>query len=232
MSHSDPRVRKEALGALGRLFQYPAYRKRAAEFRTGLEAGAVDPVADVRIVALATILRGEPGEEEGDAIWERALNDVDPVVRGSAVGWLAGPNRITDRRQALLDKAKRDPDAWVRQIAIETERQLATRQSEGWTARLVAMWQAGEYGKLGLTVLTYVTIAAPVLVGGTFLLYYMARMLAYASQKRWRARPSSRSWPSGGPPATACSCFISCSVMPAIAVYAALGWGMHYLIRR
>lgn len=249
MSHPDPRVRKEAFGALGRLFQYPAYREHAGEFRTVLEAGAADPVADVRIVALATMLRAEPGVEASDAIRERALNDVDPVVRGHAVGWLASPNRVTDRRRALLDKAKQDPDAWVRQIAIETERKWASRRSEGSTARLVAMWQAGEYGKLGLTVLTYATIGAPVLVGGAFLLYYMARMLAYAMQKRWHALavvPVMAVWLAAsygmfmlyfafghaGHLDTREMLQLAGILWAAIALYAALGWGMHYLIRR
>ncbi len=250
MTHPDPRVRREAFGTLGRLFVgIPAYRQRAEEFRTQLETGAADPDASVRIVALATMLRAEPAVEQGDAIRERALSDADPLVRRNAAGWLGSPKLASDRRQALLAKAKQDPDPSVRKAAVMAEREWESGQGEQWPRKLAQMWQGGEYEKLGLTVLTYATIIAPVLIGLAFLLYYTARLLVYAFQKRWRALaviPVIAVWGvasygmfmlyfvagHAGHLNTRDMLLLAGMLWLAVAAYAGLGWGMRYLVRR
>ncbi len=250
MSHADPRMRRAAYAALSRLLtSNPGYRGRASDFHAQLEVGAADPDADVRVLALVAMLGVMPGAEEGDAIRERALNDADPVVRRHAASWLGSPNLESGKRQALLDKAKQDPDASVREQAVAAQRQWESRQRQ-WPIKLVQMWRAGEYTKLGLATLTYATIAAPVMIGGAFLLYYMARLLTYLYQRRWRALAVvavMAIWGlasygmfmlyfmaghAGGRLDTRGILLLAGILWAAIAVYAALGWGMRYAIRR
>lgn len=249
MSHADPRLRRAAYEAFSRLStSNPGYRRRAGDFHAQFEAGAADPDANIRVIALAALLAGAPGAEEEDAIRERALNDADPVVRRYAVSWLVGLNLKSDKRQALLDKAKQDSDASVREEAVAAQRKWESRP-RSWPIELVQMWQAGEYAKLGMETLTYATIAAPVMIGGAFLVYYMARLLTYLYQRRWRAVAVVAVMAIWGLASygmfmlyfvaghasrldTGGTLLLAGILWAVIAVYAALGWGMRYLIRR
>ena len=248
MSHADPRLRRAAYEAFSRLIIInPGYRRRAGDFQSRLEAGAADPDANVRILALAALVRAAPGAEEGDAIRERALNDADPVVRRHAASWLGSPNLKSDKRQALLDKAKQDPDASVREEAVAAQRTWESRP-RSWPIELVQMWQAGEYAKLGMETLTYATIAAPIMIGAAFLIYYMARLLTYLYQRRWRAVAVIAVMAIWGLASygmfmlyfvagharldTRGTLLLAGILWAVIAVYAALGWGMRYFIRR
>ena len=249
MSHPDPQVRRAAFGALGREFTHnPRYRNRAADFRPQLEAGAQDPDAIVRINALAAMLRGDPDAAERETILKRGLNDSDPHVRRVVVSWLGSPQMETSVREALLEQALKDPDAVVRQAAVEAGQQWSSRK-RGWLVELWQQWQAGEHAKVGLAVLTAVTVAAPVLVGGVFFLYFMARLLTYIYQRRWRALvvvPVLAAWA-----AASYGMFmlyfmaahmrstdpwnvlqLAGVLWVAVAVYAAAGWGLHYAVRR
>ena len=249
MSHPDPHVRRAAFGALGREFIHNhRYRGRAADFRPQLEAGAQDPDAMVRINALAAMLRGDPGAAERDAILTRGVNDSDPHVRRVVVSWLGSPKTETRERQALLERALKDPDAGVRQAAAEAGQQWRSRK-RGALVELWQQWLAGEYSKVGLTVLTAVTVAAPILIGGVFFLYFMARLLTYVYQRRWRALVVvlvMAAWA-----AASYGMFLLYFVAAhmrstdvwhvlqlagvlwmVVAVYAAAGWSLHYAVRR
>lgn len=250
MAHAEPKVRVAAFGALGRLFAHGNnYRRRADDFRAELEAGAADPDADVRMVAMATQLRAAPGAAEADAIRARALQDVDPKVRQSAAGWLASARSNYGDRDSLLEKALRDPAAAVRATAMAAQKQWQTQRDAWWPRQLLQMVRNGEFGKLGMTALVFVTVAAPIVIGAIFLLYYMARMLTYAFQRRWRALavlPVLAVWwaASAGlfllyfaaghaSRLSGWETFALAAILwGAIALYAGLGWGLHYLVRR
>ena len=249
MSHPDRQVRRAAFGALGRQFIHNhRYRSRAADFGPQLEAGAHDSDAAVRINALAARLRGDPGAAERNAFLKRGVNDSDPHVRRVVVSWLGSPKMATREREALLDRALKDPDAGVRQAAVEAGKQWNSRE-RSWPVELWRQWQAGEYSKVGLTVLTAVTVAAPILIGGVFFLYFMARLLTYVYQRRWRALVVvlvMAAW------AAASYGMFLLYFMAAhmrstdvwhvlqlagvlwmvVAVYAAAGWSLHYAVRR
>jgi HEAT repeat protein len=249
MSHPDPQVRRAAFGALGRAFVHnPRYRSRAADFRTQLEAGAQDSDAIVRINALVALLRGDPGTAEREAILKRGLIDADPHVRRVVVSWLGSPQTETGIRQVLLDQALKDPDAGVRQAAAEAGQQWRS-QKRGWLVELWRLWRAGEHARVGLALLTAVTVAAPVLVGGVFFLYFMARLLTYVYQRRWRALvvvPVIAAWTAASygmfllyfmaahmrsaDPWNALQ--IAGVLWIAVAFYAGAGWGLHYAVRR
>jgi HEAT repeat protein len=204
MADPDPQVRRAAYAALGRqLGPNGPYRSHAAEFRTALEAGTLDPEPPVRVVALASLMRIASSTAEHDAVLERALADADPYVRRNVVGWLGSPRTETGKREALLALALADPDPGVRSEAEAAREKWQTRP-RSWPVEWWTLWQAGEYKKLGLTALTAVTVAAPIIVGLVFFVYFMARLLTYLYQRRWRAL----------------------AVVAVMAVWAAAGWGV------
>lgn len=248
MSHQDPQVREAAFGALSMIFVHsPSYRS-AAQFRPLLEAGAKDSDPKVRVVALAAMFRGDPSAAEQDAILKRGLNDPDPYVRRLVVDWLGSPKAKTSERQALLQQAQQDEDASVREIAAQAQQKWQSRK-RAWPYELWQLWQTGEYSKLGMTVLIAVTVATPVLIGGVFLIYYMARLLTYLYQRRWRALAVISViavWAAAsfgmfmlyfaaghaGDIDAKETAQLAGVLWGAIALYAAAGWGMHYFIRR
>jgi hypothetical protein len=249
MGHADPRVRRAAYAALGNLLRdYGHYRGRAGEFGTVLDAGAQDPDARVRITALAILVRTAPNAAARDALLERALADADPYVRANVAGWLGSPRTATGEREALLARALADPDPDVRRSAEAAQNKWRERP-RSWPVEGWRLWQAGEYRKLGLAALTAVTIAAPVLVGLAFFVYFTARGLTYLYQRRWRALAtvavlalwSAASWgmfllyfmAAHAGSAKGSELFALAGILwLAIALYAGLGWGLHYAVRR
>ncbi|MDH3691109.1 MAG: hypothetical protein OEU36_16815 [Gammaproteobacteria bacterium] len=249
MSHPDPQVRRAAYGTLSTQFIHNhRYRRSANKFRPLLETGAQDSDAKVRVVALAAMFGGDASAAEHDAILKRGLNDPDPYVRRLVVDWLSSPRAKTSERQALFEQALQDEDTSVREVAAQAQQKWQSRK-RAWPYELLRLWQSGEYSKLGLTVLTAVTVAAPVVIGGIFLIYYVARLLTYLYQRRWRSItvvPVIAVWAAAsygmfmlyfmaahaGHLNTRETVQLAGILWGAIVVYAAAGWGMHYLIRR
>jgi HEAT repeat protein len=244
MSDADPLIRYAAYGQLSTISRNrPAYL-RAADFPAQLEAGANDPDPKVRVVVLVMLLRDD---EQRAAIIERGMNDPDPYVRSNAVTWLALPETKASQRETFIAKALNDPDPNVRRSAAATQQNWDTRE-RAWPIELWRLWQAGERGKVGMRVLIAVTVATPVLIGGIFLLYYMARLLTYLQQRRWRAAavvPVMAAWAAASygmfmlyfmaahasNPDASETAILAGILWGAIAVYTALGWGMHYAVR-
>jgi len=249
MLHPDPAVRRAAYGALGRQFVHNSrYRRRAQDFRPQLEAGAKDPDAKVRVVALATTLRAEPAKQERERVLRQGMDDADPYVRRMVASWLGSPRTQTKERQALIARARADPDASVRQAAEAAQRQWESRR-RSWPVEWWKLWQAAEYSKLGMMALTAVTVAVPVIVGLGFFIYFTARLLTYLYERRWRALavlPVMGVWA-----AASYAMFLLYFVAGhaghldrweafqlvgvlwlAIAFYAATGWGLHFALRR
>lgn len=244
MSDPEAQIRYAAYGALSTISRNrPAYLL-AADFPAQLEAGASDPDPKVRVVVLVMMLRDD---DERAAIIERGMHDADPYVRGNAVSWLALPETKASQREALIAEALDDPDPNVRRAAASTLENWDTRD-RAWPVDLWRLWQAGERGKVGMRVLIAVTVAAPVLIGGIFLLYYMARLLTFLQQRRWRAAavvPVMVAWAvasygmfmlyfmvgHAGNTDAGETAILAGILWGAIAVYAALGWGMHYAVR-
>jgi hypothetical protein len=245
MSDPDPLIRYAAHGALSTISRNrPAYL-RAADLPAQLEAGANDPDPKVRVVVLVMLLRDD---EQRAAIIERGMNDPDPYVRGNAVSWLALPETMASQREAFIAEALNDPDPNVRRSAATTQQSWDTRK-RAWPIELWRLWQAGERGKVGMRILIAVTVAPPILICGIFLLYYMARLLTYLQQRRWRAAavvPVMATWAAtsygmfmlyflaahAGNPDAGETAIVAGILWGAIALYTALGWGMHYAVRR
>ncbi len=245
MSDADPLIRYAAYGQLSTISRNRPAWLRAADFPAQLDAGVNDPDPKVRVVVLVMLMRD--GERRA-AIIERGMNDPDPYVRSNAVGWLASPKTMASQREALIAEASNDPDPNVRRFAADAQETWDTRERT-WPIELWQLWQAGERGKVGMRILIAVTVAPPVLIGGIFLLYYMARLLAYLQQRRWRAAalvPVIATWAAASygmfvlffaaahisTPDAGETAIMAGVLWGAISAYAALGWSMHYAVRR
>jgi HEAT repeat protein len=244
-SDSDPLVRYAAFGALSTISRNrPAYLL-AADFPAQLEAGANDPDPKVRVVVLVMLLRDN---EERAAIIERGMSDPDPYVRSSAVSWLASSETMASQREAFIADALNDSDPNVRRSAAATQQKWDTRD-RAWPIELWRLWQAGERGKVGMRILIAVTVALPILICAIFLIYYMARLLTYLQQRHWRAAamvPVMGTWAAAsygmfmlyfmaahaGNTDAGETAILTGILWGAIVVYTALGWGMHYAVRR
>ena len=176
------------------------------------------------------------------------MDDPDPYVRRMVANWLGSPRIETGQRQAYIAKALKDSDPDVRRSAAAAQQDWAARE-RAWPIELWQTWQKGERGKVGMTILTAVTIAMPILICGIFVIYYMARFLTYLHERRWRAAavmPVMATWAAASyglfllffaaghaGDLNADETAILASVLwGAIAAYAALGWGLHYFVRR
>jgi HEAT repeat protein len=249
MTQADPQLRRAGYAALGKLLRSDSrYRGRAADFRAQLEAGARDPEPPVRVVAFAILLRTAPSMDARTAVLERALADPDPYVRRSLVGWLGTPRAEIEKRETLLEHALNDPDPDVRRAA-EGARRSWEGQPRSWPLEWWALLRAGEYAEVALSALTAATVAAPILVCVAFLVYFVARLLVYLYARRWRALAalgvsavwiaashgmfllyfmaaharSLEGWALVG---------LAGMLWIAVVLYAALGWVLHYAVRR
>jgi len=245
MSDPDPQLRYAAYAAVSAISRNrPAY-VRAADLPAQLETGANDADPKVRVVVLGLLLRDDDNRA---AIIERGMNDPDPYVRSHAVTWLGLPETKPSQREAFIAAALNDPDPNVRRSAVATQANWDTRK-RAWPIQLWQLWQAGERGKVGMRVLIAVTVATPVLICGIFLLYYTARLLTYVQQRRWRAAavvPVMATWAAAsygmfmlyfmaahaGNADAGETAILAGVLWAAIAVYTALGWGMHFAVRR
>jgi len=245
MSSADPLIRYAAHGSLSSISRHrPAYL-RVADLPAQIEAGANDPDPKVRVVVLVMLLRDD---ERRAAIIERGMHDPDPYVRANAASWLALPETLASQREALIAEALSDPDPDVRRSAASAQQTWKSRE-RAWPIDLWRLWKSGERGKVGMRILIAVTVGSPILICAVFLLYFMARLLTYSQQRRWRAIaaiPIMVTWVAAsygmfmlyfmaahaGNPDAGETAILAGLLWGAIAVYTGLGWGMHYAVRR
>jgi hypothetical protein len=192
--------------------------------------------------------RDASGAAQRDAILERGLTDPDPYVRRMAASWLGTPRIKTSRRQELIDQALSDSDPQVRATAAAAQQDWQSRK-RAWPIELWQLWRAGERSQVGMRILVTVTVATPILICGIFLLYYIARLLTLLQQRRWRAAavvPVVAVWAAAsygmfmlyfmaghaGDADSGELAILTAILWGAIAVYAGLGWGLHYAVRR
>ena len=158
------------------------------------------------------------------------------------------PETTASQRETFIAKALDDPDPNVRRAATTTQQNWDTRK-RAWPIELWRLWQAGERGKVGMSALIAVTVATPVLICGIFLIYFMARLLTYLQERRWRAIalvPVLATWATASygmlmlyfvaghanNPDAGETAILAGVLWGAIVAYTALGWGMHYAVRR
>jgi hypothetical protein len=249
MSQPDPRVREAAFGAVSRIISHRSdYLDGSTRIRAALEAGANDSDPRVRVVALAAMMRGDPGRVERAAILERGLTDADPYVRRHVVSWLGSPRGRYADREIWFERLATDADPDVALSALAAQQQWQGRK-RAWPVELWRELRAGEYEQVGRSVVIAITVAAPVVICGIFLVYFVARLLTYAGRRSRRAvvaLPVIGLWIAASY-GMAWLYFIAAHAYPTelgeflllaailwgvTAVYGGLGWAMHYAIRR
>lgn len=245
---SEPRIREAAYRSISTIAVHRTPYVRAAPIPSLLEAGAGDALPIVRIYALAAMLRAARSRAEGDAVFERGMNDPDAEVRSKVVPWLFLKKTKTSKREVFAARGLEDAEASVRAATLTAQKKWQSR-NRSWFTPLREYSAAGEYKQLFLAVFTFLTIAAPVVIAGSFLFYFAARLLTYLQQRRWRALalvPIIGVW------VAACYAMffvyfiaghagnldgdeftkLAAALWGAILVFTALGWGMHYAVRR
>ena len=176
------------------------------------------------------------------------MSDSDPYVRRMAVSWLRSPSITSRKREAWFERAMRDPDASVRASTVASKREWDARD-RAWPIELWRLWQDGERGQVGMKFLIVITVAAPIVIGFAFLLYYIARLLTHIARRQWRAAavvPVIAIWGAAsyglflvyfmaghtGDLDAGEVAVVASILWGAVAVYAAVGWILHYLVRR
>jgi hypothetical protein len=194
------------------------------------------------------MLRDADGTAERDAVIERGLSDPDPIVRGNSVSWLGSPKTRTGSRQAFIERAMQDPDPDVRATALSAARDYESRK-RAWPIELWQLLRDGEFGRVGMTILVGVTVATPILIGVVFLIYFVARLLTYLYERRPRSLAVVgviAAWIAAsygifmlyfvaamaGNSDSGEVAIVAAVLWAAIAAYGALGWGLHYWVRR
>jgi len=118
MQHADPRIRANALQAIG-----DREDSKGDEF---LLAGASDP--DNRVRTLAAVGLTRRGDPKGMSLLLKMIRDSNPVERRSAA-WGLGACGHTKSRTLLESLSQNDSDARVRELAAEGLRKL--QQGDG-----------------------------------------------------------------------------------------------------
>lgn len=249
MSHPDPEVRQAAFGAVSRIVgQRSDYRRGATEISKALEVGANDPDGRVRVAALAAMMRGTTDRAERAAILERGLTDSDPYVRRFVVSWLGKPGGRHADREVWFDRMAADPDPDVAATARAARQQWRDR-GRAWPVELWRELRAGEYERVGRSAVTAMTVAAPVLICGVFLIYFMARLLTYAGRRSRRAMvalPVLGVWVAASYGMVWLyfiaahanlsdwgELLLAAAILFGVtAAYGGLGWALHYAVRR
>ncbi|MFT4564965.1 MAG: HEAT repeat protein [Gammaproteobacteria bacterium] len=184
--HTDAKIRTAAFSSLSTIAVHRRNYPHAPRVATMLDRGASDPDATVRSTVLATSLRAARDGTQGERYLRRGLSDPNPEVRKNIVYWLFSEKTKTRHRQDLIELTLQDTDQSVREAALLEQKKSRSRQSPWWS-EIAREWQTGEHTRAALAIATLVTLAAPVFVGGGFLLYFAARFLTYLRQRRWRA---------------------------------------------
>lgn len=245
MADADPIVRYAAYGELTTISRNEPEYLRAGGIPVQLEFAANDPDPRVRVVILLMMQRDDA---QRLAVIERGLNDPDSYVRSNAASWLSYAREPSEKRQALHDRALQDPNPDVRQSALAAQQAMGALQRT-LPAEIRRLWQRAEHGQVHMKILVAVTVVMPILIGGIFLVYFVVRLVTYLQQRRWRfvaAIPVVAAW-------TAASYGLYLLYIAAgrtagldgdgivdlaeflwvmIGAYAALGWLMHYAVRR
>jgi hypothetical protein len=182
----NARIRLAAFSSLSIIAIHRRDYPGAPRVAAMLENGASDPDPKVRLTALAATLRGARSGADAERYLRRGLSDPDPQVRSKISPSLFSERLKISRRQDLIDLALRDPDQSVRDAVLHEQEKSRSRESAWWSG-IVRQWRSGEYTRSAMAVATLITIAAPVLIGASFLLYFAARFSTYLRQRRWRA---------------------------------------------
>jgi hypothetical protein len=249
LTDKDPVVRAAAVRTLAYVRKHPAYADDDSVLLAYRDRAAQDPAAEVRIAAMVNLWGFGLPREEVIARFAQALEDKDPAVVSATLDSLRHTPLEDERIERLIEQHTHAENADVQRSA---ERALAAYRK-----RSPSIWErfsasAKDVKHHGLR-LYWLLAGIGVLVAAAFAVYYMLRIVVYVGERRSRALTAGGvmlAWVAltyGMVYLFVVGVFafghnylvpirqqllIDLVMGGLLLVYAALGWVMHYLIRR
>ncbi len=248
-SDSDTVVRAKAVYCLPYLLRHPDYRDRTDKLLPYIDQALQDGDAEVRIQALDALLRLKLGEQDLLPRLEQGLQDQDTKVATVASDKLRAAGLDSDTAVALLQQYTHSDDPRLQQSATSTLHIIHVRTRNTWQALVDSVRDTRRHGVRLFWFLSILGIA----IAAGFAIDYVFRIIVYIGE--WRIRSFAAGgvllvwivlsygmvalfvWTAFGfghnamvPPQQ--QLMLDASIGVALLVYAALGWGMHKLVRR
>jgi hypothetical protein len=250
LTDKDPDVRASAVRTLLYLRKHPAYKADDGALLAYQERAAQDPAGEVRIAAMLNLWGLKLARDELLTRFAQVLEDKDPAVVTATLDSLRRHAPLEDGRiEQLIEQHTHAGTADVQRSAELTLAHYRKRSPSMW-ARF--MTTAKDIKHHGLR-LYWLLAGIGILVAAAFAVYYMLRIVVYVGERRPQALAAGGvmlAW-------VALTCgmvylfivgvfafghnylvpirqqlLIDLVMSGFLLVYAALGWAMHYLIRR
>jgi hypothetical protein len=246
---SDPAVRATAVRTLSYVRMHPAYADDDSALLVYRDRAAQDPAAEVRIAAMVNLWGFGLSHEGLLSRFSQALEDDDPAVVTATLDFLRTTPLQDERIERLIEQHTHAENADVQRSAERTLAQYRKRPPSAWQRFSASAKDVKHHGLR----LYWLLAGIGVVVAAAFAVYYMLRIVVYVGERR------SRAFAAGG--VMLAWVVLTCGMVylfvvgvfafghnylvpirqqllidlvmgGLLLVYAALGWAMHYLIRR
>jgi hypothetical protein len=249
LTDKDPAVRATAVRTLSYVRKHPANADDDNALLAYRDRAAQDPAAEVRIAAMVILWGLGLSRDELITRFAQALEDDDPAVVTATLDFLRTTQLQGERIDQLIEQHTHAENADVQRSAERTLAQYRKRPPSMWQRFNASAKDVKHHGVR----LYWLLAGIGVLVAAAFAVYYMLRIVVYVSERRSRALAAGGvmlAW-------VALTCgmvwlffvgvfafghnylvpirqqlLIDLVMGGLLLVYAALGWAMHYLIRR
>lgn len=250
LADKDPDVRASAVRTLLYLRKHPAYADDDSALLAYQERAAQDPAGEVRIAAMVNLWGLKLTREELLTRFAQVLQDKDPAVVSATLDSLRRHTPLEDERiERLIEQHTHAENADVQRSAERTLAAYRKRSPPMWERFITSAKDVKHHGLR----LYWLLAGIGVLVAAAFAVYYMLRIVVYVGERRSRALTAGGvmlAWVAltyGMVYLFIVGVFafghnylvpirqqllIDLVMGGLLLVYAALGWAMHYLIRR
>lgn len=249
LTDKDPDVRASAVRTLLYLGKHPAYADDSSALLAYRDRAAQDSAAEVRIAAMVNLGGFGLSRDELITRFAQALEDNDPAVVTATLDFLRTTPLQDERIEQLIEQHTHAENADVQRSAERTLAEYRKRPPSTWERFSASAKDVKHHGLR----LYWLLAGIGVLVAAAFAVYYMLRIVVYVGERRLRALTAGSVmlvW-------VALTCgmvylfivgvfafghnylvpirqqlLIDLVMGGFLLLYAALGWVMHYLIRR
>lgn len=249
LTDNDPAVRAATVRTLSYLRKHPAYADDGSALLVYRDRAAQDPAAEVRVAAMVNLWGFGLSREELTTRFAQALEDEDPAVVTATLDFLRTTPLQDERIDRLIEQHTHAENADVQRSAERTLAQYRKRPPSTWERFSASAKDVKHHGLR----LYWLLAGIGVLVAAAFAVYYMLRIVVYVGERRSRAVAAGGvmlawvaltygmvwlfvmgafSFGHNYLVPIRQQLFIDLVMGGSLLVYAALGWAMHYLIRR
>jgi hypothetical protein len=250
LTDKDPAVRASAVRMLAYVRQHPAYADDDSVLLAYRDRAAQDPAGEVRVAAMVNLWGFKLTREELLTGFAQALEDKDPAVVTATLDSLRRHAPLENGRiERLIEQHTHAENANVQRSAERTLAAYRKRSPSIWERFMTSAKDVKHHGLR----LYWLLAGIGVLVAAAFAVYYMLRIVVYVGARRSRALTAGSvmlAWVAltyGMVYLFVVGVFafghnylvpirqqllIDLVMGGLLLVYAALGWAMHYLIRR